>query len=361
MVSQRRFFFVDALRGIAALSVVLFHAIAAGHVAEFISSLPYPIVFVLRHGEFGVAIFFVLSGFVIAHSLYQERVTIPLVARFMLRRSIRLDPSYWMAIAVALAFSALSAKIIAGKVSDFSYGQLVAHFLYLQDILGFREINDVFWTLCLEVQFYFIYCLILAAGRNDPGVPLQGTCTIAMLSAACVISVLWPTGAITSGLWQGSFLPLWHAFLIGSAAYWTWKNAVLIPYFVLLCVVIGAFAIIRGEYFSIVSVITAGSLWIAAVTRKIYSALASRWLQGLGAISYSLYLIHNPITGASFRVGFILTGRNVMLEAVWWLVSIIACLVAATIFWLLVERPSMRLAKFISLSPQPSPHLRKSK
>jgi predicted nicotinamide N-methyase len=38
---------------------------------------------------------FVLSGFVISHSIYREKVTVALSARFMLRRSLRLDPPYW--------------------------------------------------------------------------------------------------------------------------------------------------------------------------------------------------------------------------------------------------------------------------
>jgi peptidoglycan/LPS O-acetylase OafA/YrhL len=70
-----------------------------------------------------------------------------------------------------------------------------------------------------------------------------------------------------------------------------------------------------------------------------------RWLQFLGTISYSLYLIHNPITGAAFRAGFLLTGRNIYTEAFWWLVSLAACIGAATLFWLFIERPSARLAK----------------
>lgn len=47
---------------------------------------------VLDHGNLGVAVFFVLSGFVIAHSLHGVRVTPSVVGRLMLRRSLRLDP-----------------------------------------------------------------------------------------------------------------------------------------------------------------------------------------------------------------------------------------------------------------------------
>ena len=54
----------------------------------------------------------------------------------------------------------------------------------------------------------------------------------------------------------------------------------------------------------------------AAVSGRIYSACSWRWIQMLGAISYSLYLTHIPITGAAFRVGYMVTGRSPILEAV---------------------------------------------
>jgi peptidoglycan/LPS O-acetylase OafA/YrhL len=151
---------------------------------------------------------------------------------------------------------------------------------------------------------------------------------------------------------------LWHGFLLGTAAYWSWRNPILVPFFVVFALLVGGFAIFRGESFSLASVLTAGVLWIAAATKRIYTALGWRWLQFLGLISYSLYLTHNPITGAVFRVGYTLTGRSALLEAMWWFASIACCILVAAGLWWLVERPSMRLARKISLRQQraSSPH-----
>ena len=85
MVPQGRFYFVDALRGVAALAVALFHAVEGGHIPVLLTVMPSWSVFIIEHGNLGVAVFFVLSGFVISHSIYSERATMPLVGRFMLR------------------------------------------------------------------------------------------------------------------------------------------------------------------------------------------------------------------------------------------------------------------------------------
>jgi len=61
-------------------------------------------------------------------------------------------------------------------------------------------------------------------------------------------------------------------------------------------------------------------------------------------ISYSLYLIHKPVTGAAFNIAFRLTGRFALTET-FWLVAIVALnVVAAYALWWLVERPSMALS-----------------
>jgi peptidoglycan/LPS O-acetylase OafA/YrhL len=119
--------------------------------------------------------------------------------------------------------------------------------------------------------------------------------------------------------------------------------------------VYGAILLIAGvlhsDYFTTACALTSFVLWAAAISGRIYSACSWRWIQMLGAISYSLYLTHNPITGAVFRVGYMVTGRSAILEVVWWSLATCACLVFAWGVWWLVERPSIRLARRVRLSP----------
>ena len=356
-VRQERFAFVDALRGLAALSVVVFHVAAGGHIPELLAALPSWLVAGIKRGDQGVAVFFVLSGFVIAHSVYAERITLPFVARFMLRRSVRLDPPYWMAIVVALGFAALSARLLPGKAApDVSFPQLFAHLFYVQEVLGYPPINLIFWTLCLEVQFYLVYVLMLAMARNDPSAPLQGRRVMIALAGAALVSLAWPLAFSRGGPGPGRFLPLWHGFLRGVLAYWAWRNTKLRAFFLGFALVIAIAAAMRGNAFSLVCVAAALALWVVAISNRVTSALNWSWLQLVGALSYSLYLTHAPIIGASFRVGYMLTGESRAWEIVWTVVTLGACLAFAWVVWRLVEKASIRWARAIPLrSPEASP------
>ncbi len=90
-VKKQRFLFVDGLRGVAALAVVLFHF--RGAVNETAGDWIWPVFEKLfSYGYLGVDIFFVISGLVIPLSVRNAKHTPGFLLRFAVRRSIRLDP-----------------------------------------------------------------------------------------------------------------------------------------------------------------------------------------------------------------------------------------------------------------------------
>ena len=94
-LSPERLLFIDGLRGVAALAVLFYHFYYnSPYLETFDALLPRWLCWLFGKGWMGVEIFFVISGFVIAHSLGKDRVTPKYAAGFILRRSIRLDPPY---------------------------------------------------------------------------------------------------------------------------------------------------------------------------------------------------------------------------------------------------------------------------
>jgi peptidoglycan/LPS O-acetylase OafA/YrhL len=328
-----QFKLIQSLRGIAALWVVLFHASEGGHIDHLKGVLPkHLFLFVFEHGNMGVAIFFALSGFVIAHSVRDASVTWAYFGRFALRRSIRLDPPYWAAIALTVGFAVLSAAVKSEPSDLPTTSQVLAHLTYTQVFLGYDEINSVFWTLTYEVQFYLV--LVAAIGLAQR----YGNAVVAPVLFA--IAIAWGTGILPEV--QGLFVNLWHSFFIGALAYWgiadSKKAAALFA-------LGGILIVFPSSTFTAVAVLAAFGLYLAGRTGYLADGLGSRPFQFLGAISYSLYLTHLPVGGAAF---FLLKASRVSE----WLalpISVLVCIVSAAAFWWILEKPSLALAKRVRL------------
>jgi len=148
------------------------------------------------------------------------------------------------------------------------------------------------------------------------------------------------------------FVGLWYGFLLGAAAYKAWQNSYFRSWFYLYVAILIAGLIYQRDIFGVACCVTALTLFITALTGRIATAMNWRWVQFLGLISYSLYLIHNPITGAIFHAGFILTGHSIEAEALWWAVSLLVSTGAATIFYFVMELPSKNLSNSLFVRPK---------
>jgi peptidoglycan/LPS O-acetylase OafA/YrhL len=340
-VKRENLTIVQALRGIAALWVVLFHANEGHHIPALRQALPDPIGhLIFDAGHFGVAIFFALSGFVISYGLDRSQATLGFFGRFIVRRSIRLDPPYWASIAFSILLVVVSGAVKHEYVQLPTLSSLLAHLFYLQVILNQPEINSVYWTLTYEVQFYlFLVGAIIARyylkKRFDTKIYLAIDTILFLCALASSLGYF-------DHLHSGLFLPLWASFYIGVLAH----TATLTDRAKLLFAVLFVALLCHGS-FSIVSALTAALLLAAMLSGWAKTGMNWRWLQFLGGISYSLYLVHNPITGA---IGFVVGRAHIpgMIGDLAKLMAIILCSVfGAWIFWLFIEKRTHDIARSV--------------
>ena len=112
--------------------MVLFHLWAnlQKYAPDFVIA---PLRWLLDNGYIGVNIFFVISGFVIAMSTGDRHCNGRYIGFFALRRSIRLDPPYWLSIAVVVALAYLSAQFIPGMADRQppATAQIITNLFYL--------------------------------------------------------------------------------------------------------------------------------------------------------------------------------------------------------------------------------------
>lgn len=342
-----RFHLIDALRGFAALWVVFYHAYEGGHIDGLVRLIPELFVIIIFElGSSGVPIFFVLSGFVIAHSITKDRVDGSYFARFTLRRSVRLDPPYWGSIVLVILLAWLSSNVKGEPFEWPDAGTVVAHLFYLQGILEIPHLNIIYWTLCLEIQFYLVLCALMYLTQFFERYHNKAFIIIFSLMAA--ISLLWPTKIMEENIYPGLFFPHWHAFLLGVFSYWSWQKKISMCFFYPYFLIVIVSSVVSQSAFSIAAALTA--LIIHECARyNFITSLNWRWIQFLGVISYSLYLTHNPITGASYYLFYRVFGDSLILQSIALVVSTVICIIFAYVFWWLFEQWSIRLSKKILL------------
>lgn len=343
------FVLVQALRGIAALWVVLFHARESGSIERLAAILPDWVNTILfDSGHLGVPVFFALSGFVIAHSIRSSKVDLPFIGRFALRRSIRLDPPYWGAIAVVVAFAAISSAVQGEVHQRPSPEQLAAHLIYLQGILGYGQLNPVFWTLTFEVQFYLVLVFALAAFQALRKRTHAITAALLIFGPLYIVALVWGIGILPARPFDAFFFTLWFGFFVGVLGYWAVDDRrLLLPFLGL-----AAALCIAGSDLARACAATALLLHFTRRSGAIKTWLGWRWLQFLGAISYSLYLLHNPLYGASAFILARVVPATPGGAALLLFVALAVVLAGAILFWLILERPAQGLAKRVSPRPR---------
>ena len=273
---------IDAMRGVAILAVCWYH-LTNGN-SRF---LPDGIIKASgTNGWVGVEIFFVISGFVIPYSLYHGGYRLASFGRFILKRFIRLDPPYLVAILIAIGLEYISVNTpgFSGPPDNISIVQVLLHLGFINVFFGYPWLNPVFWTLAIELQYYLIAGLLFSFIIHPS--PLARAVVFAGLG---LLAFVFPSS---------QFVFHWlFIFLLGVAGFQfhirLLKPVEFIIWIALLCV--GGWWV-NGPMIVLVAAATALLLGFVPTC-------GNRFLLFFGSISYSLYLLHVPIGGRVINLG----------------------------------------------------------
>lgn len=147
---------IDLLRAVAAASVVLFHFGFSGPTVDNVRLIALPeFAAFARYGYLGVQLFFVISGFAIAYS--SEGRT---PASFAISRAVRIYPGFvfcmTLTFVIALTFGRPWFQVTAS--------QWMANLVVAAPMLKQHYMDNVYWTIVLEIIFYFWVWLLMLAG-----------------------------------------------------------------------------------------------------------------------------------------------------------------------------------------------------
>lgn len=320
--------FIDGLRGIAACMVMLYHFGSRAGLRP-----------ITEWGYLGVGVFFVISGFVIASTL-DRKLSGAVIGRFLARRFVRLDIPYWGNMVLALFLGTFLYRF-GGSIHHYTASQIAVHLVYLQDILGFAPINDVYWTLCFEIQFYLTLAFALWSAQRLR--VSRGIFQIAIISSI-VLSVLYNAGLIHSP--RGLMFPFWWAFGLGAMIFWWRAGEVRGPTLLVAFVGVSFLPFVVHEAWRVTGLLTGLTIVIALRVGR-----ESRWLSGgvwqfLGRISYSLYLYHALIGWGAQTLALRYVGPYEALSF-----GIAASILSAWGAYVLIEYPAVQLSHRILATP----------
>jgi peptidoglycan/LPS O-acetylase OafA/YrhL len=299
---QPRLYVLDGLRLVAAVMVLFGHWVGTGaynggppvwgRQAEHV--FPKPVVALASFGWSGVALFFLISGFVICMSSWDRDL-----ASFAKSRIVRLMPAYWFCVLLTTACLAVTAGRGVDLVKLFS-GALT-NLTMVQKGYGVAHIDPVYWTLWSELKFYLVFAIVVFFGL-----------TYRRVVAFCWLWMIAATLAQASGepLLSEFLQPRYACYFIAGIAFY------LIRRFgqnLMLWLMIAAnFAVAQNQiqsfaaneikamrwdfpfwgilllmfgYFALMAVVALGGL----------DFVRWPWLVTAGALTYPLYLLHQVI------------------------------------------------------------------
>jgi peptidoglycan/LPS O-acetylase OafA/YrhL len=385
--------FLDALRGLAAMCVVVQHSLENVFPAVARFGLER-----FRLGEFGVALFFLCSGFIIPASLERQGSQ----SRFWVGRFFRLFPMYWVALgAVLVLHYGFDKYPLPPEYLEHPIRATVANATMLQNFLSQPLALGQSWSLAYELVFYGLVSALFVAGLhkrsvlwstlafavamvvNTRHVPTQAihdwgnrtSVIVAVTFVVLVVGVLWLTRARGPQRWLclGILLvsvPLvlnrpevmsTAMFFFGTLFFGTCLYRVtvgemaarrLIPLVVVAVAAIVVMWTTADVYWGIPDGVSVRSYKAAEILTFLaaYAVFGvglylrrrtfPGWILWLGTISYSLYLLHGiPI----YAIGDVFGNRAA--NVVFW-IALSVLLSSAT--YKLVEQPFITIGRRIS-------------
>jgi peptidoglycan/LPS O-acetylase OafA/YrhL len=351
--------FIALLRAIACLLVVWCHLVSgwvASHGLQFSpldvthAYVTQPLVIIQDFGFLGVAMFFLVSGFIITHVAQRESQV-----AFLIKRALRIYPPLILSIIViAVLFKLLGATHtgatgeIGAMMADPAQPRRFLNFVLAATLLNYfwsdnRWINPVAWTLIIEILFYAMTLIVM------PVMKWSATLATLLLTAVCWVVVLrshdlgdnFGAFSVSMGL-----IPL---LLIGQCTCWIWSGRIGFRRFALLLAAnwfvfadaLGAIYVDKLPAATSYGVSVLYACLIFVILMLINERLRlPKILNFYAKISYSLYLLHEPLGEALLGTLSPKLGYGWSIAITFLLVTLLSYLA-----WLWVEQPSQTAAK----------------
>lgn len=350
----KRFEYLDSLRGIAIILVIIYHA---GNITGYKTFEYFPQLYLDLNNTFqyGVQLFFVVSAFTLMMSYDNRRNEKKATSKFFIRRVFRIVPMWY----IAIAYTTLI--FLDFNFSNFNWDTFPKK-AFLGDMFFFNSlvpstINRFVlggWSITNEFTFYLCLPFICSRIKSLNGFITFSALTT-LLSALLLILLKGTSFDINNYLIYYFFNQL-PVFSLGLLAYWINKKAgteIIKPkVLLLLLLTVYVFTIIELPYPLIVSFVF--FLAILLLSRKPYSFISNKYIAKVGEVSYSMYFIHFLVMYCmdwwgyhSFLNGIVDTGSAILYYTITIILLFIPSFLISCITYKYIEQKGQNLGRTI--------------
>lgn len=345
---------IDGLRFASISLVVLFHL--SGYTIGKSAPLQFPsltdslLARVAATGHYGVQLFFIISGFVLALPFARHHLNegaAPRIRAYYLRRLTRLEPPY--IVAMLLVF--VVATTFFGASARFLWPHLLASLVYLHNLVygAPSAVNVVAWSLEVEVQFYLLAPL-MARVYAIPRTLDRRIVIVAGIAAAILMQRYAVAANPRLSLTLLNYLQFFLlGFLIADFYLSEWRapsanqrawDAVGVLSWIAMVVVwvkVPRSFVLFPLLALIVFCATFRGHWLRAAFRN-------RWVATIGGMCYTIYLLHYPLISAIGRRTVRIAANDgfavhVLVQAA---IVLPLLLLVSILFFVTIERPCMQ-------------------
>jgi peptidoglycan/LPS O-acetylase OafA/YrhL len=317
---------IDSLRGLAAVSVCLYHFVCTttGYVTNEAVSDAF------HWGQKGVQVFFILSGMVIPLALLRADFSFRKIHVFLAKRFIRIALPFWAALVVTVTYL-LVRNYTQGNNPEFlipDAGNIFTNAFWLVPFSSSDHwLNPVFWTLAIEVQYYLVLALLFPLVMQ-PRIKYRALFFVLLAAMPFV----WPSKSV--------FLH-WAPYFGLGIAWIIFQHKKITRYEYIAYTLICALVVFYAQGFTDLGIGMGTLMLVSYFGRK--RTVITEWF---GEISYSLYLMHTA-TGAAI-INLLSHQLNTPLQKILVIAAgFILSVMSAWVMYLLVEKPAMKLAQHI--------------
>ncbi|WP_071594861.1 acyltransferase family protein [Pontibacter roseus] len=321
---MNRLLFLDALRGIAALSVALFHYTS---VYRSLYGHGFSPRYDFDYGLYGVELFFMISGFVIFFSF--DRIKSG--GEFLFNRAIRLYPTYW--------FSMITTFLVVQTFGlpgfETTVPQMLVNLTMFQKLARVPDVDGVYWSLFSEWMFYLMM-LALFMTNNLKRILWVGPVWV-LLSLVHKYAFSFGVGGALLNLYHGVFF--YAGILFYLLRKHPEKKPIILGHLLFSIAAIVALYLPEGLAHTLVIISFFGLFYLGLMGKLEF--MVNKVLLFLGSISYALYLIHQ-------FVGYVIINETRALFGDSLLVIVPPLVISLTAAWLItsyVEKPVVNKLK----------------